>query len=970
MTLVMAFMLQISFAQEKSVSGTITAAADGSPLPGVNVIVKGTTRGVQSDFDGNYAIKVNSNETLVYSFVGMKTTERAVGGNLTMNVQLQEDAAALEEVVVVAYGKSKKSSIIGSVSTVTSETIENVPVASFEQILKGQSPGLHVISGSGQPGTAAKVRIRGTHSINGGSTPLYILDGVPINANDFATLNPNDFESVSVLKDAASTSIYGSRGSSGVILITTKSGKYGEKSVVRYTTQYGVSEIGQLRFEMMNAREKRIFENWQSPGTWTDADIANSVTTDWTDVFFRQASTVTHDFSVSGGSEKTRFYTSLSYYDQEGIGLRSSLQRFNVRLNLDHKVSDKFNVGVNSSIGYSKSNFISSENGINLNNPFAAVYLAQPYDTPFNEDGTYNTGPAQVGGNALENLDNNINKRRDLKLIVNGYAEIEFMKNVRARVSAGVDYINRLIETGASPNTYFGQNAGFTGDQGGYSFNSQFVANINALTSLSYGNTFNEVHNFDIAAYMEYYKFHSQSGLFSGFGIDPKLVGYATGITAGTDENGFIPTVGGRVTQRGLFGVFGNAKYNYDEKYFFEATIRRDASSRFSEANKWGTFYAVAGGWALHREDFITASWINNLKLRASYGTTGNQAGIGDFQTEGTYGANSYNGIAGTVANSIGNNQLKWEESEKLNIGLDYGFLNNRINGSVDYYVENISDLFISQQLSTTSGFGSIDANVGKMQNKGFDGIIEGIILRNQDFSMSLNFNFNYNQNEITDLGQESEYELGTSIVREGLPFGSHFVVGWAGVNPANGAPLYLDIDGNVTDVFNPNNSLAEWGSYEPVLTGGFGTNIRYKGWNLSAAFTFANDYNRFNNQSFFQENPNFSQFNLSTAMLSIWRAPGQVTDIQGFGYNREFTSKDIEDASYTRLTNVTLSYRLPQEYLEKISFIDGVRLYLQGQNLYTWTNFSGFDPEDSNNIAGYEYPTPRTITFGVDLNF
>ncbi len=966
----MALMIQISFAQEKSVSGTVTSATDGSPLPGVNVIVKGTTRGVQTDFDGNYTIRASADETLVFSFVGMKTTERTIGNNSTISIQMQEDAAALEEVVVVAYGTAKKSSVLGSVSTVNAEKIEQVPVASFEQILKGQSPGLHVISGSGQPGTAAKVRIRGTHSINGGSTPLYILDGVPINANDFATLNPNDFESISVLKDAASTSIYGSRGSSGVILITTKSGKFGEKSVVRYTSQYGVSEIGQLRFEMMNAQEKRIFENWRSPGTWSDFEVANAVTTNWSDYFFRQGTTVTHDFSVRGGSEKTSFYTSLSYYGQEGIGLRSDLQRFNVRLNLDHKVSDRFKVGVNTSIGYSQRNFVSAENGINLNNPFAAVYLAQPYHLPFNEDGTYNTGPNLVGGNALENLNTNKNLQNDLKIITSGYGELEFMKNVRARVQLGVDYTDRVIETAADPNTYFGQNAGFTGNRGGYSFNSQYTANINIVSSLSYGNTFNEVHNFGIAAYTEYYKFHFQSGAFSGFGINPKLVGYATGISPGTATNGFIPTVGGNVTQRGLFSVFGNAKYNYDERYFIEGTIRRDASSRFSEENKWGTFYAVAAGWALHKEDFLTASWINNLKLRASYGTTGNQAGIGDFQDQSTYGQNSYNGITGIVANSIGNNRLKWEESEKLNIGLDYGFLNNRINGSVDYYVENISDLFINQQLSATSGFASIDANVGQMQNKGFDGIIEGVILRNQDFSWSLNFNFNYNQNEITDLGQESEYILGTSIVREGLPFGTHYAVGWAGVNPANGAPLYLDADGNVTDVFNADNSLAEFGSYEPVLTGGFGTNIRYKGFSLSAAFTFANDYFRFNNQTFFQENPNFTQFNLSTAMLSIWRTPGQVTNIPGFGYNRQFSSRDIENASYTRLTNMTLAYNLPKQYLEKVNFLSGVRVFLQGQNLYTWTNFEGFDPEDSNNIAGYEYPTPRTITFGVDLNF
>ena len=970
MTLFMAFVMQFSYAQEKTVTGTVASAADGLPLPGVNVIVKGTTRGVQTDFDGNYSIKANQGETLVFSFVSMKTAEIKIGTSSTVNLSMQEDIASLDEVVVVAYGTSKKSDIIGSVSVVNSEKIAQVPIASFDQILKGQSPGLHVISGSGQPGSAAKVRIRGTHSINGGSDPLYILDGVPITAGDFATLNPNDFENVSVLKDAASTSIYGSRGSSGVILITTKRGKAGGKSRVKYSTQFGVSEIGQQRFEMMTGQQKMIFDNWQNPGTHTDAAIANAVNTDWSEYFFRQGQTVTHDFSISGGSEKTQFYSSLSYYDQEGIGLRSFLKRFSARLNLDHKVSDKFKVGTSMSIAYSKSSFVASEGGINLNNPFAAVYLASPNDAPYLADGSYNTGNGLVGGNALENLNENTSKEADLKIVASTFGELEFAKNLTASVRLGLDYINRTIESGTGPNTYLGQNGGLSGNQGQYSFNNQFEANINAVTSINYHNVYNDLHTVDATAYTEYYKYHSQSGAFTGFGIDNKLVGYATGITDGTDTNGFIPTVSGSVAELGLFSVFGSAKYNYDSKYFFEGTIRRDASSRFSDANKWGTFYAVAAGWAIHKEDFLTASWIDTLKLRASFGTTGNQSGIGAFQTQGTYGITSYNGLSGQVAASIGNNQLKWEESEKFNVGIDYGFFNGRINGSVDFYNEDISDLFINQQLSLTSGFASIDSNVGGMRNRGFDGIINLDVVRSKDFTWSVNFNFNYNKNEITDLGQEEEYELGTSIVREGLPFGSHYIVGWAGVNPANGEPLYLDLDGNVTNVYNANNSTADWGTYEPVLTGGFGTQVNYKGFSVSAAFTFADDYFRFNNQSFFQENPNFSQYNLSTAMLSIWRNPGDITDVQGFGYNREFSSKDIEDASYTRLSNVTIAYTLPAKYLEKVNFIEGVRLYAQGTNLYTWTNYSGFDPEDDNNIASYEYPTPRTITFGVDLNF
>ncbi len=410
LTLLLVLVVQIAFAQEsKTITGTVTGPS-GTPLPGVNVIVKNSTRGTQTDFDGFYSIVVNDGEILRFSYLGFEDAEHLIDENTItrIDVQLTEDASELEEVVVVAYGTQKRGAIVGSVSSVTAESIEDVPIASFDQVLKGQAPGLHVISGSGQPGSAAKVRIRGTHSINGGSAPLYILDGVPITESDFATLNPNDFESISVLKDAASTSIYGSRGSSGVIVITTKSGNYETPTSIRYTTQFGLSEIGQKRFELMNAPQKMIFENILDPGTWTDVDIATAETTDWSDLFFRTGITKTHNLAISGGGEKTRFYTSGAYYDQEGIGLRSNLQRFTYRINVDHKASDRVTIGGNMQMGYSKSNFISSEGAINLNNPFAAAYLSLPYTPAYREDGYYNVGPGLVGGNALENLNRNI----------------------------------------------------------------------------------------------------------------------------------------------------------------------------------------------------------------------------------------------------------------------------------------------------------------------------------------------------------------------------------------------------------------------------------------------------------------------------------------------------------------------------------------------------------------------------------
>ena len=969
LTLLLALVVQFTFAQEKQISGTVSD--ETGPLPGVSIIIKGTTSGSETDFDGLYKIMAKPGDVLVFSYIGMDKKSVTVGISNTINVTLT-GGNLLEEVVVVGYGTERKGKVTGSVSVIKAEKIASVPMGSFDQILQGQAPGLYVTAGSGQPGASAKVRIRGSHSINGGNNPLYILDGVPITSGDFAALNPSDFSSVSVLKDAASTAIYGSRGASGVILITTNKGSFNTETVFTYKTQLGFSKRGEAKSGVMNANQKMKFDNILSPGTWSDAEIGDALnnTTDWSDVFFRTGTVKSNEISASGGSETTRFYTGLSYYDQEGIGKRSDLKRFQLRLNLENKASDKVSFGLNTSLGFTKSNFIDSENSISLQNPYAAVYLGSPIDTPYNEDGSYNTGSGKVGANALENLIENTNFQHDLKFVGNVYTQVELVKNITGRVDLGIDYLQRRSVRSSHPDTYYGGTTN-PGNEGFYRTDNVYSANINSTSSLRYDNLFNEVHHITATIFTEYSKYHYDDNGYTGYGINPKLVGYPAGITTVTPENGLTPVLRGQNNERGLFSYFTNIKYNFDEKYKLDLTFRRDASSRFSTENKWGTFWAVGAFWDVMEESFMSNSKIiNDLKFRVSYGVTGNQAGIGSFQDEGQYGTTDYAGISGIRPISIGNNQLKWEESAKFNTGIDFGLFNNRLNGTFEYYYDVTSDLFISQSLSATSGFNSVDTNAGEMVNKGIDLNINGIILETDDFKMNLFVNLNYNKNEITDLGQVEEFETGTSIIRKGLPLGSHYVVGWAGVNPTNGEPLYLDINQNVTNVFSADNSLAIFGSSEPIYSGSFGTDISYKGFNLSAMFTFAGDYFRFNNQTFFQENPNFNQFNMSTIMSTIWQKPGDITDIQGAQYNREFSSKDIEDASFTRLRNVTLSYTMPKTILDNIGYIDGIRVYVQGQNLATWTNFTGFDPEDDNNIAGYEYPTPKTFTLGVDFKF
>lgn len=976
-TLLMALMINISFAQERTVTGTVSDAT--GPLPGVTVMNKSTSGATQTDLDGKYSIKAKQGEVLEFSFVGMQTASAPVGATNLLNFKLQPSTEALDEVVVTGYGGGvKRSNLTGSVSVVSAETIENKPIASFDQILQGSAPGLYVAAGSGQPGDAAKVRIRGTHSINGGSDPLYIMDGVPILAGDFAALNPNDFESVSVLKDAASTSIYGSRGSSGVILITTKKGKFNSKTSFKYSTQYGISERGKSRLEMMNAQQKMTYMNYNHPGMYSDADLAyaKNHSTNWLDVFFRTGITKTQDLSVSGGDDKTRFYSGLSYYDQEGILLRSALQRFTYRFNLEHKASERARFGTNMSIGYAKSSYISSEGGAFTNNAMLAAVEANPIVSPYKADGTYNTGTINyrgeslIGGNNLEHLMRNINRGTDLKIVGNAFAEVEIFKNITAKTDLGIDYVDSRTEGSTSPETYFGTQT--TGQTGSYGQGNSFVAQINATNSLRYHKLFGEKHDFSVALFTEYFKLHSKSFNFTGYGINQKVFGYPTSVNINSD---FIPVISSNDIERGLFSYFGTANYTYDDRFSVDATFRRDASSRFSDNNKWGTFWAVGGSWNIKNESFLeNVDWTDELKLRVSYGTTGNQSGIGDFQQQGTWGTGyNYGTTTGVAPETLGNSDLVWESANKFNIGADFSFFKSWISGSVDYYNELTSDLFISQSLSATSGFGSIDANAGKMTNKGVDVALKVYIVKNKDFSWNINGNFNYNKNKITSLGQVDEYESGTSIVRVGLPLGTHYFVGFAGVDPANGQPLYLDANGDVTTTFNEGaNSLAIFGSSEPKYTGGFGTDFNYKGFGLSALFTFAADYYLYNNSRYFFENSNSSwdQYNQSQEMLNIWRNPGDITNVQSANYNVEASSKFIENASFTRLRNVTASYTFPSDVISRSNFFTSLRIYLQAQNLYTWTNFRGYDPESDRNLQLNDYPTPRTITVGFDFKF
>ena len=972
--LLMVLVVQISFAQNKNVSGTVSDES-GVPLPGATVIVSGTSNGVSTDFDGFYSLSVSEGSSLEISYVGMTTQTVLIGSDSTYNVTLQKDVSSLDEVILVAYGNSSKQKVSSSISTISSENIQQVPLGSFDQILQGQAPGVQVFSGSGQPGAAARVRIRGNGSINGSSAPIYIVDGIQITSGDFAALNANDFESVSILKDAAATAPFGSRGANGVILITTKKGNFNQKTSLTYKTQYGVSEVGDAPFEMMNSKEILEFQRLVNSGAGaglTDAEIDElaQTNTNWKDVFFRTGITQNHEIAITGGNETSRFYTSAGYFDQEGIAQRSNLQRFTLRTNFENKLNEKSKFGITSSLGFSKSNFIDSENSVTLQNPFAAVYLAQPYQSLYDENGGFITGNGFVGGNAYENLIVNGYDNQQVKIIAQGFFETELLKNVVFRTDLGIDYSQDNFIDFANPTTYYGTNSE-PGGEGEYGESNNYNSRITATNKLGYSNVFNDKHSVDVSLFTEYYKQNYRSSSLRAYGINPLLVGYVAGTTAGTPENELIPSVGGSKIVRGLFSAFAIANYDYDSRYGISASIRRDASSKFSDKNQWANFYSVSARWNISNEDFMKdVSFVDNLKFRASYGTVGNQASVADYAAETKYGQLSYGGVNGIGVSTIGNPDLKWETSQQSNFGLDFDLFDYRISGSIEYYNIKTVDLFVDYTLSLTSGFSSLQSNAGSMRNAGFDIDLDIGIVDTDNFTLNLYGNLNYNKNEILDLGQVSEFESGTSIIREGLPLGSHYVVGWAGVNPANGQPLYYDLDGNVTNQYSESNATANWGSFNPEYTGGFGLKATLGGFDFSTLFTFADEYYRFNNQTFFQENHNFSQFNLSTIMNTMWKQPGDITEIQSNLYPREFSSKDIEDASFTKWRNLTVGYTLPKKYADTIGFFNSFRIYGQVQNLKTWTNFTGFDPEDDNNIAGYEYPMPTIYTFGLNIKF
>ena len=990
-------------AQNRTITGVVRDEK-GSPIPNASVVVQGTNIGTTSNGTGQFSLSVPTTaKALVISAVNMEELVVPITNQTQVTVSLKTNDRALGEVVVTGYTARRRTEFTGSSTKVTAKAIEQVPIASFEQILQGRAPGLYIASGSGQPGSSARVNIRGVGSINGGTTPLYVLDGIPIEDGVFRTLNPNDFESVDVLKDAAGAGLYGSRGANGVIVITSKKGRTG-KAQIAYRGMAGFSQAPtQQNLQLMNTAQRLEYEEkilggpagilsstalsgypgWDySPNnpryqTLTTAqrateaallDSIRKIDTDWAGLFFRNGKFSQHEVNASGGSQNINFFTSLSYYKQEGSIIRSKLERYTFRTNLDFKTT-RLAVSLRSFAGYSQYNQIESEAGVALANPIAAAYLELPYRRAFLANGKPAIGTGNTAANAYDRLNTTTQTTNQFKGNLGLTVQFDIWNGISFRSTNGIDWRNNTSSRFIDPNSYAGSLVA-QGAQGSYNEGNSENLQLISTTGLVFSRTFSEKHSVNAIAMIEAIRNRNRSNSFTGYGINPRLLNTPAGITAGSTTNNLIPGVSGGRSLNGLFSKFVVADYTYNRKYTISGSARTDAPSQVPEKNRDNFFWTASASWNVIAESFMeNVKFLQDLRLRASYGEAANVNGFtSNFGYISTYGGGGYAGVTGIVPTSPGNEDYKLESQTIADIGLEIAMWNRRARVVLDYYNKNSQNLFVPQSLPRETGFAPLNINIGEMKNTGFEADVKVDVVSKKQVLVTLGANGGWNKNRITSLGQITELAAGTGISRVGLSFGTHYAVGYLGVDPQSGLPIYEDLNGNPTTVYSATNSRAVYGTYLPSFTGGASVDAQWKGFAISALFSTAQGVKRFNNESFFYETTNSNlAYNKRVEMLTTWTKPGDMTTYQRINSARQFSSKDIRDASFVRFRNLTASYTFT---IPNNKYLRSVRIYGQGQNLYTWTKWTGFDPEESNNIATYEFPNPRTYTIGLDVNF
>ena len=978
--------MQICFAQTREITGTVIDKSDKSPLPGVSISFKNNpSQGTATDVNGKFTLKVNNNDVLVFSFIGMKPQEIAVAGKTNFTVEMEPDAEMLDEVVVEGmYGTQKLGSITGSVATVKQEKLKDRPVANVADALQGQVAGLQVYTSSGEPSAGFSMRLRGVNSMNASNTPLLVVDGNPVTSSAFSAINSNDIENVVLLKDASATAIYGSRAANGVLVISTKRGKMGEKPKMQVRAQYGWSQMAVDNLDMMNAQEYLKFREMVDPTLITNSTFQAhkawatkyNVDTDWKDYLFKSSSpTYQLDGSVTGASEKSNYYFSAGYFSQDGIVHHSDYKRMTLRSNIDTKITDWLKVGVNLGLSHEKyRTTFSTSNG--WYNPVNFAKWADPSYSPYtytiDDNGKIHWGKPWTMNNEMGGLINcsrvmemQPRVKKTTRIMGNTFIQLTPIKGLTIRAQQSADAFDYRMTYKAYPDPLNEMN--------------QNTGNVQEAFQRFYSFTFTNTaeYKFDIK------DDHHLSLLIGQESIIKKNEAFDAHSQGQTDRRLMLLSAsqipyadgpfGSSLTETVFNSYFARFTYDFMNKYYFDASVRRDGSSLFPKDERWGTFYSVGAMWNMKKEAFLeNVDLIDDLRLKVSYGSTGN-SGIDDYVYIGSVGNGQYNNEASWTLSGVPNDALTWETVTSWNVGVS-GRLMNALNLDVEFYKKATTDMLMNVPLSMTTGHSSTNGNVGEMTNTGVDVSVNYDIFNKGDFYWNVSANFNYNKNEIVKLyeGFENFVQAGTGIkYAEGHPFGEFYYARYAGVNPANGKQLWYTPEGGVTENYSDDLKQFMGKTRFAPWAGGFATTVAWKGISLSADFTWVAQKYMLNNDRFFVENSTFAaDQNQAKKMLNMWTTPGQITDIPKAGEAPQFDTRFIENASFVRLKNVTLSYTFPRQLLKKTGFMEGARIYAIGRNLLTFTDYSGYDPEIDSNLSLGKYPNTRQYEIGVELNF
>lgn len=956
------------------VTGQIISADDNQPVIGVSIIEKGTTNGVITDVDGNYSIMVTKSPTsLQFSYIGMKTVEKEFTAATRFDLKMESSAEMVDEVVVVAYGVRKKGTTTGSMSVVKDKIMEAVPTPSFDQALQGQASGLQVLSSSGEPGAVANFKIRGINSINAGTEPLFILDGVAVSSEDFSAINPSDIESVSVLKDASSTSIYGARAANGVIVITTKRGRVGDNGKIAVRAQYGVSSLAYGKWDVMNTTERLNYEEeigLRKAGSY-DRELLERTNIDWRDVVYNDAASFySTEIQTSGATQGGfNYFISGNIFSQDGIAVGSSYDRYTFRANLEAKINNWFKVGSNATFAYEKISE-AQEGKYTTSTPISASRLMLPYWNPYKEDGSWASAAdgSWTGSNVnpMEWQTTNWNDTNKWKVIATAFAELRPLPGLTLRTLGGIDFLDMRSNNETSPD--------FVGNQGEGAIGRGFsrATNLTWTNTISYLFDIKDDHHFNVLLGQE--AVDNQSDAFSVIGRG-QTNSYLVNLSAATRAD--IPTDSRSGST--YLSFFGRAEYNYLGKYFVDLSARRDASSRFGTNSRWANFWSVGTMWNAKAESFLeNVSWLDNAQLLASIGTSGNSS-IPDYDHLALVAGGPIYGLEGQVLPGLapyskGNEDLTWEKTTILNITMKLGFL-NRFNLTAEFYNKYTSDMLMAVPVSVVGGYSTRWSNMGAMVNRGVDLDLNVNVLKFKDFLWTVSANASYNKNEIKELYEgRDEYELSTTglFLKKGHSFGEFYTNRFAGVNPANGDALWYDKNGNLTNECLDEDKVLVGKSYIAPWQGGFGTSLSWKGLTVSTQFSWVADRWMMNNDRYFNEsNGTFVNYNQSKKMLyDRWKKPGDVATVPRYGIAAQLDSRFLEDASFLRWKNLMVSYTLPANLLAPLKVVENIRVYAQGQNLLTFTKFQGMDPESSMNIYAAQYPMSRQFSIGLEIGF